>query len=125
MAKYTDWQPFPTDAVFVNTQTGETEYSWKWVQYNDDEIPIDLTDSMAEGETPTNLSAHLWLLPATDEVQELVAADDKIEGAPSVTGNVVRVRLNELAFQRVYRLYVGFGPAGNHRNVTAVIEVVA
>lgn len=120
----TDWRPIDTDARDENPTTGETEYSWKWIQYNDDEIAIDLSDTLAEGETISGLTTHLWLLPALGEAQVLVDADAKLQGPPTASGVTVRQRISGLVLGRVYRLYVGVGDAGNHRNVTVVIEVV-
>lgn len=122
--KYTDWRPILTDATFRNPDTGETEYSWRWIQYNDDEIAIDLANILAEGETASDLDLHLWRLAATDEAVDPVAADDKLQGDPVLEGSVVKQRISGLEPFRVYRLFVGVGPAGNHRNITAVIEVV-
>lgn len=123
----TDWQPIATDTTYENPVTRETEYSWKWTQYNDDQIAVNLSDAIADTEVVTGLTTHLVQLPAiTDVVQDPVDADDKFQGSPpTLDGTIVRQRMSDLTeVGRVYRLYVGVGDPGNHRIVTTVIEVV-
>ena len=123
MVVYTDWQPIATDAKYYNTTTQTTEHTWPWIQYADDEIAIDIGDALAEGEAIEGLVTHLWLLKSTSEASN-TNEDDLLEGAPTTSGTIVKQRMNGLVFERIYRLFIGFGPAGNHRYVTAVIEVV-
>ena len=117
----TDWRRIDTDATWTDAE-GRRHFVWPWIRYNDDEIAVDIAESLAEGESPTNLEAHLWLLKATTEPAD-ADADDLLVGGPVASGTTVKQRMAELAYPRKYRLYLVYGPAGNRRTTTAVIEV--
>jgi len=119
----TDWQPIATDVTYTSPTTGEREYSLKWTQYDDDEVAVDLAADLAAEETLVSVDAHLWLLRATSESND-TDADSLLVDAPVVEGTMVRQRVAGLTKDRVYRLFIEFGSPGNHRTVTAVIEVV-
>jgi hypothetical protein len=125
MAVYTAWSPIATDATYVNPSTGETEYSWKWVAGNDDEVPVDVSASLATGEDISGqVSTKLVMLKSTSEADDTLTTG-LLQGAPVVVGGLVKQRMADLDYPRVYRLHVTIGPAGNRRTITAVIEVVA
>lgn len=120
----TPWTPIDTDVVFLDPITGETRHYLPWNQYNDDEAAIDLANDLAEGEVVTNLITHLVQLASTDESAD-TDADDLLVGGPVTIGTIVTQQMTNLVYQRVYRMSIGFGLPGNHRNVTAVIWVVS
>lgn len=113
----TDWVPIATDA-----RNGSDRY-WPWVRQNDDEVAVDLADMLDSGESITNLAVTMLQLKSTTESADTDATSLIVSSSSS--GTVVKVRMASLVYQRVYRMTITFGPAGNKRSATAVVWVVA
>jgi hypothetical protein len=118
----TDWRPISTDARAANG----TVFSKAWNAGDDDEIEVDLAAELADGETLilADIDVELWLLAAYGEADN-VEVPASVVGAPTISGTVVKQRINSLSRGRVYRLFIYFGAAGNHRSVTLPIVVNA
>lgn len=122
MAVLTDYRPIASDIRFLDPDTGERRYYLEWTQYTDDEVAVDLSASLAEGETIVDLETHLWLLASTSEGSD-TNEDDLMPTPPTTSGAVVRQRIAGLTKDRYYRLFIEFGVAGNHRVQSVVIRV--
>lgn len=120
----TDWTPIPSDAVALDERGLPKRYK-DWNPGDDDEVVIDLGPKLATGETLLigEVAIELWQLPVYGESASVDKTAEMVSGAPSIVGTEIRQRLSGLARGRVYRLYVYFGPAGNHRSVTLPIVV--
>ena len=86
----------------------------------DGEIGIDLSADVVAGGELTDPSAALRRLP-TDLETDYEDVDDLLGGSPTVTDNIVAQRVSGMARDRVYRLEVSFGPAGNRRDGAVLI----
>ncbi len=92
----------------------------------DAEVSVDLTAPVAQGAVVSNLAAECWRFPDLTEAaisDAMIAANDKLNGAPAATGSVVRQRMTALDKGRVYRVEIAYGPAGNKRETGIIIDV--
>ncbi len=123
MAIVTDWQPIATDAVWED-EDGNRRYTWDMTHYDDDRVPIDLSPALAVGETASNLVSKLWQLKSVTESADLDVSGTLLLDAAGLEGTIVTQRVIGLTVERVYRLFITFGPSGNKRTRTAVIRCV-
>jgi hypothetical protein len=121
----TDIVPIETDAFFTDATTGERIRYYRFTEYDDRAIAVDVADMLAEGETLSagEVTPHLVLWKSTTESAH-TDEDDLMVGVPTVSGTEIRQRVAGLTPQRWYRLYLTFGPTGNKRTVTALIRVM-
>ncbi len=116
----TAWEPIDTDAVSADG----TQFYKAWNELDDDEVEIDVAAEMATAEVPTAVTTTLWKLKAYGE-SDHVSVPGSLIGAPTVSGTVIKQRINSLERGRAYRLFIYFGAAGNRRSVTMPIMVSA
>jgi len=118
----TDWSFEPTD---VAARDGHLIVV-PWAATMDAVVTMELEDDVDDGAQLESVSATLWRLKAYGESDhtDVTAADpDPLPGAPVVEGTTISQRVANLTRGRVYRLYFTFGPAGNVRARSVVIDV--
>jgi hypothetical protein len=118
MMATTDWSREPTDA------SNGTDFVWPWVAGMDDEVAIDLAEQLDAGEAVTDPVVTLARLKSTTEGADADVTAASVVGSPTVSGSVVRQRIDDLAAGRVYRGTLMHGAAGNRRAATFVIDVI-
>ena len=116
----TDWSFEPTDAVDADGRAQVVP----WSPAMDAPIAIDVSPLLADAEVPSNVVATIWRLKAYAEADHAdQTSETTLPGDPVVSGTQVSQRVKSLARGRVYRLFFAFGPAGNVRQVSTVIDV--
>lgn len=116
----TDWSFEPTD---VRDQY-RRHVVVPWAVGMDAPIAIDVAALLAADEDPENVTAKLWKIKAYGETDHTdVTSETTLPGDPGVTGTIISQRVTALDRGRVYRLFFAFGPAGNVRMRSVVIDV--
>lgn len=116
----TDWSFEPTD---VRDQY-RRHVVVPWAVGMDVPIAIDIAAILDVNEVPSNVVATLWKLKAYGDADHTdVTSETTLPGSPGVSGTIVSQRVTALERGRVYRLYFAFGPAGNVRMRSVVIDV--
>jgi hypothetical protein len=85
----------------------------------DKPIAVDVSAALAQGESPTNLTAYLWQLGEDGAADVLYPAG--LNSVPTANGTIVSQRISGLVgVGRIYKLVIYGGAVGNNRELANV-----
>jgi hypothetical protein len=118
--RVTDWRGRLTPLDILVNVDGE-ERPVPFLYGTTTPIFVDVADQLDVAEVPVDIVATCRRLPAKGE-SEYTDATDKIFGAPTLDGTIISQRLQGLERGAVYRVEFVFGPTGNRRGASMLVE---
>jgi hypothetical protein len=118
--RVTDWRGRLTPLDILVNVDGE-ERPVPFLYGTTTPIFVDVIDQLAPAEVPTEVTVACRRLPSKGE-SEYTDATSAILGSPTVDGSVISQRLQNLERGAVYRVEFVFGPTGNKRGASMLVE---